>query len=136
MTVRGVQLFPSPIAIQEAVALPIGEAALPQASSSSSTWLALPISTEGLFTVTQRRKLTKKERKTCHSVPMDYSPTGPTLPTATIATPKVLGPRQIPPIPPQPVRQARNADQSGAMAAQVEKLHQQRERKKGNNTRL
>ena len=40
----------------------------------------------------------------CHSVPMDYSPTGPTLRTTMIATPQVLGPRQIPPPPPQPVR--------------------------------
>ena len=63
-----------------------------------------------------------------HSVPMDNSPTGPTLPTTMIATPKVLGPRQLPPTPPQPARQARNAEQSDAIAAQVEKLHRQREK--------
>ena len=32
-----------------------------------------------------------------HSVPMDASPTGPTLPTTTIGTPKLLGPKQVPP---------------------------------------
>ena len=70
-----------------------------------------------------------------HSVPMDESPTGPTLPITTVGTPKVLGPKQPPPTPPQPIRQAGNADQSDAMAVQVEKLHEQR-KKKGNSTRL
>ena len=66
--------------------------------------------------------------KNGHSVPMDYSPTGPTLLTTMIATPKVLGPRQSPPISPQPARQVRNAEQSDAMVAQVEKFHQQRDK--------
>ena len=63
---------------------------------------------------------------------MDASPLGPTLPTSTMGSPQILGPNLInPKTPPPPnARPARDADQADAMATQVEKIYQQKEKEK------
>ena len=63
---------------------------------------------------------------------MDAFPLGPTLPTSTIGSPQILVPNLINPKPPPPpnARPARNADQADAMATQVEKIYQQKEKEK------
>ena len=63
---------------------------------------------------------------------MDASPLGPTLPTSTMGSPQILGPNLINPKPPPPpnARPIQDADQADAMATQVEKIYQQKEKEK------
>ena len=63
---------------------------------------------------------------------MDASPLGPTLPTTTGGSPKVLVPNLVVPKPPPPpnARPARDPAQADAMATRVEKIFQQKEKKR------
>ena len=63
---------------------------------------------------------------------IDASPQGPTLPTATVSSPKVLGPNLVTPKHPPPpnARPARDAAQADAMATTVEKIYEQKEKEK------
>ena len=75
-------------------------------------------------------EVSRDNGKSASTEPIDASPLGPTLPTSM--SPQVLGPNLINPQPPPPptARTARDPDRSDAMAAEIERIFQQKEKEK------